>query len=562
MNVSDFISNWWKDTLDYKQRALQDGGLMYDSSLSFVQRLIQDNTKYGSTLKLCYNTLAASKLRTAAPYNFATKGYDMAVHQPQYGPELVTNTADRDFSSDTGFWSKTNATIGSGVCSVNVSSSINFLIRNSFLTIGKRYKATFDVISVTSGGFYIALTNGIVNYTTTGSKIEEFIAVSSTFGFWSNSFTGSIDNISVREVLTNDLTQTTAANQPPLQSIAPSERPYLINPNNGVNYMTHPTISFGASDAWTVECVVNWNGSNLANSYFIGNGTADNTWIATRNLDFIYRFKNLSGSAGNGTQQISKSTIGKNSLLHFTAIGNGTLLVYVNGVYVETLTVATNATFSTIIQASTTGLFYGEFKHHCIFSKALTPSEVASRSALLRNMFPEIETVPIGGQQWALRNADHVCSANGTLIADGTLTANWTTGSAYWCHNNGDVANGILYSKLYNKAGRDVVVANPPAGYHVATESELTVLAALGGNALKLIGNSFWTTATGTNTTGFSALGSGSRNADGTYNAVKGTATFWCADSDKVLQLTDNSNTASIIAATANQGHAIRLVKD
>ena len=34
-------------------------------------------------------------------------------------PELITNAADRDFSSDTGFWTKTaQVTIGGGVCNI------------------------------------------------------------------------------------------------------------------------------------------------------------------------------------------------------------------------------------------------------------------------------------------------------------------------------------------------------------------------------------------------------------------------------------------------------------
>ena len=77
----------------------------------------------------------------------------------------------------------------------------------------------------------------------------------------------------------NDLTQTTAANQPySLQAGLPG-RNYIGNPNNGSCYMTHPTISFGATDAWTVEVVFNWNGSNAQNQSLVTNSASLGTGI-------------------------------------------------------------------------------------------------------------------------------------------------------------------------------------------------------------------------------------------------------------------------------------------
>jgi uncharacterized protein (TIGR02145 family) len=92
---------------------------------------------------------------------------------------------------------------------------------------------------------------------------------------------------------------------------------------------------------------------------------------------------------------------------------------------------------------------------------------------------------------------------------------------------------------------------------------ELTTLAALGGNALKYGGTDYWATTGGTNSTGFTALGGSSRNADGTFNTIKETASFWCADSDKILTISHNSDTATIGAVVSvNDGHSIRLIKN
>ena len=62
----------------------------------------------------------------------------------------------------------------------------------------------------------------------------------------------SIDNLKTH----NDLTQTADTSQPYYSgNIAPNEIPCIKNPNGENRYMTHPTISFGASDSWSVTTV-------------------------------------------------------------------------------------------------------------------------------------------------------------------------------------------------------------------------------------------------------------------------------------------------------------------
>ena len=46
----------------------------------------------------------------------------------------------------------------------------------------------------------------------------------------------------------NDLIQTSSTNQPYLDKVSPNERLSVKNPNGGSNYLTHPTVSFGAND--------------------------------------------------------------------------------------------------------------------------------------------------------------------------------------------------------------------------------------------------------------------------------------------------------------------------
>ena len=74
-----------------------------------------------------------------------------------------------------------------------------------------------------------------------------------------------------REVLSNDLIQTSSTNQPYLDKVSPNERLSAKNPNGGSCYLTHPTVSFGASDKWSVEFIINHNGyiSNAGGEYIV-----------------------------------------------------------------------------------------------------------------------------------------------------------------------------------------------------------------------------------------------------------------------------------------------------
>lgn len=265
----------------------------------------------------------------------------------------------------------------------------------------------------------------------------------------------------------NDLTQATANNQPYLSKIAPIEKPALLNPNGDDCYLTHPTISFGASDAWTVEFNTNFSYSNNSLSY-IATGTT--SLISLQYITSRLRFDNASGVAQTTNIGSLLPIIGKNSTLHLVAVGNGSLTVYINGVFLQTISIATNIELNKLMSGVGATIYCGKLYHYSIFSKALSANEVASRSALLRNMFPEIESVPIGTQTWAVRNYEAVCTPQGTLIPEMQTATNtekitnaadreFSSDTGFWVKNGASISiSGGVGNFINSSAGHNFQV--------------------------------------------------------------------------------------------------------
>jgi len=118
--------------------------------------------------------------------------------------ELITNAADRDFTSITGNWVLNGFwSIGGGLLSHSGVESMPAFI--NVLITGKCYKITVVVSSYTSGVLFIgdgANVGNNLNLTGTGIYTISRLALHPFLGVWSvGEFTGSIDSISVKEVL-------------------------------------------------------------------------------------------------------------------------------------------------------------------------------------------------------------------------------------------------------------------------------------------------------------------------------------------------------------------------
>ena len=358
-----------------------------------------------------------------------------------------------------------------------------------------------------------------------------------------------------------DITQENAAYKPH------NVHGVLSNPNKGANYMSHDSIGFLSNQPWSVTTVLNWNGSiaDTRTAWAGRRGTAISSLMihkASALLSLAYRnYDNIDSVISE--KSFSYNNIGVNLVLTFIADGSGNMEAMVNGESAGNLTdVDTRIDFNSILDAHSTvaRIFDGKFLGHIIRSGALRQEDAVNEHEIFSSLFSEY--VEIDSMGVAKYNIEIITTGNKTTISEASDAADWQTGAARWCYHNNDIDNGAVYHKLYNKAARDLIVANPPDGWHVATESELTDLAALGGNALKATGVGYWETADGTNSSGFNAVGGSSRNTDGSFNTIKETASFWCADSDKVLKLQHDSDIAEIVAAAANEGHSIRLISD
>lgn len=344
----------------------------------------------------------------------------------------------------------------------------------------------------------------------------------------------------------NDGVQATESRQFILNKPVASNKTGFLNPNNKTLFLTFPTITFAEGAEWTVSFMLNWNLSNNASTIIIGEGFG-----IYLNYVGVYKFHFRDATSSKPFANVtSTEIIGKTTLVTFTMSSSKVCSLYINGVLRDTLT-ASYTTLKFIHLCAFIGFTgfkgdtYGKYYYLRLQQELSTPAQILREYNALRSIFPEIETVSIDGKNVASSNLDIVHRGGTTLLADATADATWQTGAAGWSYHTGDIG---ARGKLYNKAARDLIIANPLNGYHIATEAELTSMALLGGNQLK--------TAMGLDSL------IASRNADGSFNPYDETASFWCADSDKVLKLHKLTDVAEIVSATANEGHAIRLIKD
>jgi hypothetical protein len=125
------------------------------------------------------------------------------------GAELITNAADRDFSSDTGNWTGTGWTIGAGVITHTAGANVltlNNAALSSPAASGNLYQISFT--NVTSVAGTLVATLGGVNGTIVGQGVITNTQVQVVTAATSGALTftpdanwvGTIDNVSVKQI--------------------------------------------------------------------------------------------------------------------------------------------------------------------------------------------------------------------------------------------------------------------------------------------------------------------------------------------------------------------------
>ena len=136
------------------------------------------------------------------------------------GSEVITPEANRDFSSDTGYWSKEGgATISGGVVNVNTAVD-NYPIYRFNTAPAGYFELTYTITLVTGGLRVVTGASSGTQRTASGTYTERlYNPALGTLGFRTfGPCIGTIDNVSMKAVSGNHAFQATSASRPVLSA--------------------------------------------------------------------------------------------------------------------------------------------------------------------------------------------------------------------------------------------------------------------------------------------------------------------------------------------------------
>ena len=187
----------------------------------------------------------------------------------------------------------------------------------------------------------------------------------------------------------------------------------------------------------------------------------------------------------------------------------------------------------------------------------------------------EYHEVTIGSQIWLVEDLRTKHYLNGDPIPTVKLAADWnllTTG-AYVYYNNDSVVYkdyGLLYNGRTFLDPRGLGIT----GYHIPTVEECTTLqtfvggATTGGGPLKAVSQIYWNAPNegATNSTGFTALGTGRRKTDGSFGSRGSSGFFWTttpySTGGNYMALNSAAATFVVSWESYKYGLPIRLIKN
>jgi uncharacterized protein (TIGR02145 family) len=190
-----------------------------------------------------------------------------------------------------------------------------------------------------------------------------------------------------------------------------------------------------------------------------------------------------------------------------------------------------------------------------------------------QNKLP-IAEIKIGNQVWMTANLNVETFKNGDPIAQIKSKKEWRdagkTMRAGWCNFDTEKVYGLKYGKLYNWFAVNDPRGLAPEGWHIPSIEEWQELIQhLGGpnsagTALK--SKEHWY-ETGNNSSGFNAIPSGFRNADGIFGFMGEYAKWWCSTEGDTKNawcyyMTHTSKLIVKYYMAKSYGLSIRCIKD
>ena len=182
--------------------------------------------------------------------------------------------------------------------------------------------------------------------------------------------------------------------------------------------------------------------------------------------------------------------------------------------------------------------------------------------------------VKIGNQLWLAENLDYKFEVTGNPLPIGVSGV--PESSAAWYYNNDESTygvNGNKYGLLYNWYAIKYLEDNKnsllPNGWHVPSTTEWDTLANTVGSSnagTVLKSTTDWTSGTGTDVYGFTALPSGKYGGSGSFSDLGSYANFWTSteynSSLAYLRIFNPGPSLTSIYDGKTVGYSVRLVKD
>ena len=210
-----------------------------------------------TTFDLDFDTIAEQFTFTRGSEATFVNSQGLIESTNQLGPELVTNG---DFATDSNWVKQTGWSIANGVATCD-GTNLTQLYQTNVLTQNKLYKVTYSITSRTSGGVFAKLGDNILGAinSTVGTYTEyfNFTQANLSFHFRSSNFIGSIDNVSVKEVIT-------ATNTPRID-YSTGEKAFLLEPQSTNLYPYSQTVTSGGLTFFTGGSAT----ATLTNNYSI-----------------------------------------------------------------------------------------------------------------------------------------------------------------------------------------------------------------------------------------------------------------------------------------------------